>query len=265
MTFYVFFVGLCFGSFAGMLVYRLNSGTPVFKRSRSFCPTCDNELKWYNNIPLFSFLFQKGKCSFCEEKISWHYPLIELATGLTMALIYFWYTSGAGSYYIAPNGAVDIVRMMLLAYLLLICSATDLMTGYIFDKVTFFGIVVGLALSLLPSTQMITPVESLLGIVIGYGSLLIIAKAFYLWKGVEGLGQGDMKMLAMIGAFIGFAPLPYIVLAASILSIIISGFFLLKNKGSDILTEFKFGQYLGIFAFILILFDYRYILTVIYS
>jgi len=117
-------------------------------------------------------MFQKGKCSFCKENISWHYPMIELATGLVMALIYFWYTSGVGNYYIAPHGATDIVRMMLLAYLLVICAATDLMTGFIFDKVTLFGVVTGLSLSLIPNAQMITPTESILGIVLGYGALI---------------------------------------------------------------------------------------------
>jgi len=258
---YVFIISLCLGSFSGMLVYRLNNDIPIFKRARSYCPSCDTELKWYNNIPLCSYIAQRGRCSYCDNKISIHYFLIEFITAFSLTIIYYWFNISIP--YISVHMVADTFVAMFFVYLLIICAFTDLMTGYIFDKITITGTVIGIVLSLLPYTSM-SIFDSAIGALAGYASLWLVGFVFYAWKGVHGIGGGDMKMLAMIGAFMGTSPLAYVVMCASIASIIVSGIILAISKEENKrLVEFKFGQYLAFSAIFFTLFDYRYFLSVI--
>jgi len=253
-------IALSFGSFAGMLVYRIPNEKPILSaKERSVCIKCDKELKWYHNIPMFSYLFLKGKCAFCKESISCHYFLVESLVTLLVTFTFVYFQSGffdcqLSTYpyvnFVISDSIVHTLSMMFFVYLLVVLGAIDIMTGYLPNKLTYTGMIFAVAISFIDPS--ISWSESLIGMCVGYGSLWVIAKSFYLLRGIDGMGHGDFKMLAMIGAFLGWQSLVFIPLVASLTGILFAIISLKNNKNKDKNTEFPFGQYLAVAAFIMI-------------
>ncbi|QJA05855.1 prepilin peptidase [Thermosulfurimonas marina] len=199
--FFLFLLGLALGSFLNVVIYRLPRGLSLATPG-SFCPHCGHRLRWYENLPLLSYLLQKGRCRSCGGIISWRYPLVELTSGL---LILFTFERFGW-----PAGAI----FYLFSLLLLAATFIDLEHRIIPDEITLGGLLLGLALS--PWNPLVTPFRALVGALCGAGAFYLLGE-FYAWlRGREGLGGGDHKLLALIGAFLGpWRLFPVVFLAAA--------------------------------------------------
>jgi leader peptidase (prepilin peptidase)/N-methyltransferase len=194
-------VGLALGSFLNVVITRLPRGESV-AAGRSRCPQCRAPLAWYDNIPLLSFLRLRGRCRSCGAAIPWRYPLVELAGGLLAPAL--WHAF--------PD------RLLLLAYApfclaLVVLSVIDLEHRLLPDAITLPGIGLGLLLSLvLP--QLSFPAAAA-GALVGAGLFYGVGRLYEKWTGRRGLGGGDVKLLAMIGAFLGVEALPLVILVSA--------------------------------------------------
>lgn len=234
---FVFFFGLIWGSFLNVLALRLLQGQDwIFKRSH--CPKCKKILPWYDLFPLFSWILLKGKCRFCKKTISWIYPVMELVTGIIAVLLY-----------------INVRSIYLPAYFiffsaLLVTIRTDLEDFVIFLIMTWGIVPIALLASLFKFLP-ITFTESILGIIVGYMSLWLVKKIYFILTKTEGLGTGDINLLATIGAFLGIQGVFTSIFLGSILGTIF-GFILLifygTEKSSFRKLKIPFGVFLAIGA-----------------
>ena len=202
--------GLIVGSFLNVCIFRLPRRESVVT-PRSRCTRCDRTLAWYENVPVLSWVVLRARCRTCGERISWMYPLIELCTAAAFASVYVLY-----------GPTVLGFSRLLFACALLVLFVIDLQHQILPNVITLPGIVVGIVLSFFvpPGWR-----DALIGVVLGGGIPYAIAEAYLRLRGHEGLGMGDVKMLAMIGAFLGWKlMLVTLVLAAFAGSIVGLGF-----------------------------------------
>ena len=186
----VFMIGLVIGSFSNVCIYRLPRNESVIFPA-SHCPSCNQSIKWYDNIPLLSYLILKGKCRFCQNKISSQYPLVEFLTGYIYLVLFLLY-----------GLQLKTFVYMLFCSALIIITFIDLKEQIIPDVISLPFIAFGFLFSFF--LKDISPIDSLLGILSGGGSLLLVAVAgSYLFK-KEAMGGGDIKLAAMVGAFLGW-------------------------------------------------------------
>ena len=199
--FLAFLLGTCIGSFLNVCICRLPQGRSVV-RPGSACPKCGHRLKWWENIPILSFLLLRAKCSSCGERISMQYPLVELLSGLLCLVL--WYKFGFSS---------ELFIYFYFSACLIIVTFVDLAHQIIPDAVSLPGIAVGFLSSfLLPGLSWR---DSLLGILMGGGILFLVAWGYYIIARKEGMGGGDIKLLAMIGAFLGWQAIPLVILLSA--------------------------------------------------
>ena len=197
VIFYVFLAGLCFGSFANVLVYRLPLGLSIVKPS-SHCPACNHKLGLLDLVPVLSWVFLFRRCRYCKEKISAIYPFVEIICGLLFAAV-VWYS---------PN--FSAIPLIVLAFLLLVIAIIDMKTQEIHDILLIIGAVLGLtwvsAAFFLPAVFPGAPVwhDALLGVLAGGLPLFIIDRICLLVLKKDGFGFGDVKLMAMAGLFIGW-------------------------------------------------------------
>ncbi len=226
----IFFIfGLVIGSFLNVCIYRLpRSESVVFPPSH--CPQCSNNLKAIDLIPLISFVVLKGKCRSCQDSIPLRYPLVELLSGSLALLFYYYYWP---QYLLLLSG-------LLFSYLLLVATFTDLEHRIIPDEIVVVGIVTGLLFSFfLPH---ITFFQSLLGLIVGGGSLLLVA---IISRG--GMGGGDIKLMAMMGSFLGWqAALGTIFLASLMGSIGGLSIVIIQKRKKGLKSAIPFGPYLSL-------------------
>lgn len=225
-------LGLVVGSFLNVCIYRLPRKQSV-NWPGSRCTSCSRALSWYENIPVVSWLALRGRCRTCGQRISVIYPIVELITGALFVagyLIYGW----------TPLLAVRLG----FACAMVVLFAIDLEHHLLPNVITVPGIVIGLVLSLVlpPGWQ-----SSLIGLVAGGGVLFAIAEAYYRLRGIEGLGMGDVKMLSMIGAFLGWKlMLVTLVLSSFAGSVIGVGVIALGRGGMK--AALPFGTFLAVGA-----------------
>lgn len=182
-------LGLIVGSFLNVCIYRLPRRESV-NWPGSHCTACNRPLSWYENVPIISWLVLRARCRTCGESISVVYPLVELITGVL-------FVAGYAIYGWTPMLAVRLA----FACAMVVLFAIDLRHHLLPNIITVPGIVIGFLLSLfLPPGWK----ASLIGLIAGGGVLFAIAEGYYRLRGVEGLGMGDVKMLSMIGAFLGW-------------------------------------------------------------
>jgi len=221
-------LGLLFGSFANVLVHRLPRGESiVFPGSR--CPHCAHSIAWYDNIPVFSWLWLRGRCRHCDAGIAWRYPLMEAGLGAMWAGL-AWHFS------LSP----ELGLALTLSFLLWVLGWIDLETGYLLDVLTFPGIATGLLFAALFGDIH----ASLIGAVAGYAVFWLVARLFLLVTGREGMGQGDFKLLAMLGAFLGWQALPFVIFLSSFVGAVIGSIYLLLTRNS-MRAEIPYGPYLA--------------------
>jgi leader peptidase (prepilin peptidase)/N-methyltransferase len=229
-----FILGAVVGSFLNVVILRLptESESIVFPASR--CPKCFQPLKWYDNIPLISFVVLKRQCRHCDAPISWQYPLVELAMAcLSMALfLKFGLTPALPIYYLFTAALLAIIFI-------------DLYHKIIPDSISLPGIVLGFACSFI--NPVITWQESGIGLLVGGGVLYAVAAGYYLFTRREGMGGGDIKLLAMIGAFLGWQSLPFVIFGSSVLGALVGiGAMVKQKKGGR--TMIPYGPFLSIAA-----------------
>ena len=196
-----FVLGACLGSFLNVCIYRLPAEESVV-RPRSRCPRCGTAIAWYDNLPLVSWALLRARCRGCGTPISARYPLVEALTG------------GLAILALARFGPQPLtIALFVFTAALLLITFIDLDHRFIPDEVSLPGIAIGLAVSLLPGG--IGLVDAALGAVLGGGVLWLVAWGYERLTGREGMGYGDVKLLAMIGAFLGWQAIPAVIVIAS--------------------------------------------------
>ncbi|MDF3193934.1 A24 family peptidase [Pseudomonas sp. 1928-m] len=254
-------IGLLIGSFINVIIYRLpkmmqrewreqareilelpaetHAATFNLVLPNSSCPHCSHEIKPWENIPLISYLFLRGKCSSCKAPISMRYPLVELACGLLSAFIawHFGFTWQAGA-------------MLLLTWGLLAMSLIDVDHQLLPDSLVLPLLWLGLIAN---NFGLFTSLEdALLGAIAGYLSLWSVYWLFKLVTGKEGMGYGDFKLLAMLGAWGGWQVLPLTILLSSLVGAVL-GLIMLRLRNAETSTPIPFGPYLAIAGWIALL------------
>lgn len=239
----VFMFGMCIGSFLNVCIYRLPSSMSIIKPSRSFCPQCKSAIKFYDNIPVFSYIWLKGRCRNCKASISLRYPLVELITGILAIAILFLFG-------LTLEGLVYFIFISSL----LVITFIDIDHKIIPDIITLPGIPIGLLASfVLPA---MTFISSLVGLLVGGGSLLLVAWVYSLITHKEGMGGGDIKLLGMIGAFLGWKGVIFTIFAASLTGTLV-GIIVMLQKGKNLKFAIPFGPFLSIGAMSYVFFGER--------
>lgn len=234
----VFFVlGALFGSFANVAILRIPKDESIVTPA-SRCNSCKQKIKFYDNIPIISWLILRGKCRNCGEKFSFRYSLVELITAVLFALAFI---KLGWSYY--------LIEILVLLLGLVVVSFIDLDHLLIPDKISLPGIAIGLLGGILNPERGF--MDALLGMLLGGGFLWAVAYVYYLLKKEEGMGGGDIKLLAWIGAVLGWKSVPFIILSSSILGSIIGVLLIVRSKG-NLKTVIPFGPYIALAAIIYI-------------
>ena len=234
-----FLLGTVVGSFLNVCIYRLPEKKSIISPG-SHCPHCHTPIKWYDNIPLLSFALLKGRCRYCQKPISGQYPLVEFITGLFTFFIYF-------DYGFSLTGIIYLFFI----YALIVISFIDLKWQIIPDVISVPGIFGGLMASFcLPYLSF---KDSVCGALLGGGFLFIVAYGYYFIRKKEGMGGGDIKLLAMIGAFLGWRAIPFVLFSASVTGSII-GILWILFQGKDRNFPIPFGPFLALGAIWVIFF-----------
>jgi leader peptidase (prepilin peptidase)/N-methyltransferase len=235
----VFIFGALVGSFLNVCICRMPKNESVVSPP-SHCPRCDYRIHWYDNIPLISYLLLHGKCRGCGSRISWQYPLVELLNGLlTLAL------------FLRFGPTVSFPVLFLFCSALVVITFIDLEHQIIPDEISLPGVVIGFLCSfVLPDLSWL---ESLLGILLGGGILLLVAYGYQWLTGKDGMGGGDIKLLAMMGAFLGWKSVLFILFASSLTGSVI-GITMMMVQKKDTKLAIPFGPYLASGAVLYIFF-----------
>jgi leader peptidase (prepilin peptidase)/N-methyltransferase len=231
-TFVAAAFGAIVGSFLNVCIHRLPRGTSIVWPA-SACPHCKRLLSWYENIPVASYVVLWGRCRTCKKPISGRYPLVEALTALLFAAAWSYYGPG-----------LLLVSRVVLGCALVVLFAIDLEHHLLPDAITLPGIVVGFAFSFFTPPG---PVASFLGILVGGGLLYAIAELYYRIRHEEGLGMGDVKMLAMIGAFVGWKLTLVTMMMASFAGSVIGLLLILTGRG-NMKYALPFGTFLALGA-----------------
>jgi len=228
---FIFLMGLCIGSFLNVCIYRLPESKSIV-HPRSMCPNCDTRIPFYDNIPLFSYLWLKGKCRRCKVKISMRYPMVELLGGLV-----------ALGTYLRFGLTIETLIYYVFIAALLVVTFIDLDHRIIPDVITLPGIPICFAASFaLPD---ITYKDALLGILIGGGSLFLVAWVYTILTKKEGMGGGDIKLLAMMGAIVGWQGVLFTIFVASLVGTL-AGFAVMLQSRKGMKLAVPFGPFLSI-------------------
>jgi leader peptidase (prepilin peptidase)/N-methyltransferase len=227
-------LGLAVGSFLNVCIHRLPRGGSVVQPASS-CPHCGYVLRWYDNIPVVSYAMLGGRCRKCRAGISIRYPIVELITMLVFI-----------AHYVVFGADILLVPRLLFASSLIALFAIDLEHHLLPDAITLPGIVAGLAFSL-----MLPPgfLDALIGVLAGGGVLWLLGEAYYRYSGQEGMGGGDVKMLAMIGAFLGWKLMVLTLVLSSILGSLI-GVLVIVIKRGGMKYALPYGTFLSIAALV---------------
>jgi len=257
----VFALGLLIGSFLNVVILRLpvmmerdwkqqccelleldNSEYDTDQKKfnlvlpRSRCPVCEHQISALENIPLISYLLLKGKCKHCKTKISLRYPLIELFSGISVVIVAFYF-----------GVSLQALFALLLTWALIALSMIDFDHQLLPDDITLPLLWLGIVINIF---GVFTDLESsVLGAIFGYGSLWSVYMTFKLITGKEGMGHGDFKLLAVLGAWFGWQSLPVIIILSSIVGAIV-GILLMIFNSHDRNTAIPFGPYLAMAGWI---------------
>ena len=223
-------VGLVVGSFLNVVIHRVPRKESIVSPG-SRCPGCGDPLRWYDNIPVLSYTMLRGRCRSCTKRISLQYPLVELATAAVFVAHYFIF------------GWTPLLGVRLLfAAALIALFAIDLEHHLLPDAITLPGIVCGLAISLFLPPGF---ANALLGLLVGGGFLWLVGEAYFRYAGEEGMGGGDVKMLGMIGAVLGWK-LTILTLVLSSLAGSVVGVAMLAARRGGLQSPLPFGTFLAL-------------------
>ncbi len=257
---FVFLFGLVIGSFLNVCIVRIPEQKSIVSPA-SACPKCGAAVRPYDNIPVVSYLVLRGKCRSCKAAISWMYPVVELLNALLFLACY-----------LAFGLTAEALKWAIFSSLLIVLVFTDLRERILPDAVNFTGFGLALVLSLFtrptdgtalfianhlfafpPPTPVLSLVDSLLGAAAGSGFLWLVSEAYFRLRGREGMGLGDVKMMLMVGAFLGVERTLLTIFAGSLLGSVLGvAFILARRKDSD--YELPFGTFLGMAALLIVFF-----------
>ena len=226
----ILLLGLIVGSFLNVCIYRLPRGLSVV-RPRSHCPSCKALVQWFDNVPIVSYLFLKGRCRYCSATISFRYPLIELLSAVLSWLVYRRFGIGVGYLFYFPFAAS-----------LLTVSAIDLDHGIIPDEISIPGIAIGLIFA--GFWPYLSLWDSLVGILAGGGFLYLVGFFYGAATKREGIGGGDIKLMAMIGAFLGWKGSLFTIFAGSLIASL-TGVSIMILRKADGKMPIPFGPFLS--------------------
>jgi len=241
MVVYSALLGLILGSFVNVCIYRIPLKKSIVFPPSS-CPNCNEKIRFYDNIPLISYILLLGKCRHCQNPLAWHYPFVEAVTGLLSLALFIKY-----------GLSYQYFLYLLFTTSLVAISFIDLQHQIIPDVISLPGIVAGLATSFLPGN--ISWLDSLIGIIAGGGSLYLVAFVYERITGKEGMGGGDIKLLAMIGAWLGWMSLHFIILISSLAGVIV-GVPCLLMAGKGLRVRIPFGPFLALGALLFFFFGH---------
>ncbi len=245
--------GLLIGSFLNVCIYRVPRGLSVVAPASS-CPACGQAIRPWENIPILSYLMLVGKCAGCRAPISWVYPMVEALTGILFVLLFLRFD-------LSPPFFVNAFFFSGLVVLIFI----DLHERILPDVITLGGAAVGIALSPFQADEILAATEvpwklyaSVAGGILGGGVLWLVAFAYLKIKKIEGMGFGDIKMMLMVGTFLGWRLTWLTIFLGSALGALIGGgFMLMLGKGKR--YELPFGSFLGAGAMIATLYGSKLI------
>lgn len=225
--------GAIVGSFLNVCIFRIPKNESIVIPG-SHCPNCNTPIKFYDNIPILSYILLGARCRYCKHSISIQYPIVEVITTISSFLIF-----------IKFGISTDYFVYFFFICALIILTVIDLYHQIIPDVISLPGIVVGLLASLI--IRNVSFLESLIGMILGGGSLFLIAVAYQWLFKKEGMGGGDIKLLAMIGAFLGWKSVFITIILSSFIGSIV-GIILISIKGKDFKYAIPFGPFLSIGA-----------------
>jgi len=242
-----FVFGLLIGSFLNVCVYRWTRGLSVV-RPRSACPACGNFISWYDNVPLVSFALLGARCRHCRAPISWRYPAIELLTGVAF-----------GGAVLRYGLSVPAIKIALFSAICIALVATDLTDRLLPDYFTVGGTGIGVAFACLSPLEPLFPyggdstvwqsvVEALAGAALPSFAIWCLGEAYYRFRKREGIALGDIKMIAMIGAFLGLRGSLLGLVLASVSGAVIGLVYVLLARKRAATYPIPFGVFLGIAA-----------------
>jgi len=241
---FVLVLGALWGSFANVCIYRIPLEKGVVS-GRSFCPNCKKLITWKDNIPIISFLFLKGKCRYCNKKISSQYVLVETISILFFLIIYFFY-----------GISITTLLLIILSLSFLIIFFIDFKHYIIPNVLTFSMMFLGFIKSFIPNLNPIFPnyINSLIGGIFGYG---IIWSIIFFYKQVrkkEGMGLGDAKLLSAIGFWFGWFSIPFVIFLSSLIALLSVAPSLI-NKSKKFSSQIPFGPYIILGTLIYLIFE----------
>lgn len=232
-SFFFFFLGVSFGSFLNVLIYRLPNSLPL--TGRSFCPKCKKKIAWYDNLPLLSFLVLAGRCRHCHSPISWQYPFVELVTGVltVLSIKYLVFSSGSSlNFY----HLLSIIYYLLIIYALIVIFFIDLYHEIIPDEIVYPAIIITLIFSLYPNILISNLISGFLA-----GLLFLIL--FLLTSG-RGMGFGDFKLAVLMGLFLGYPKIIVALYLAFLTGAAIGVILILRGK-KKLKSHIPFGPFLA--------------------
>jgi leader peptidase (prepilin peptidase)/N-methyltransferase len=230
LSFILFIFGAIFGSFANVVIYRMPLGKSI-SFPASHCSACKTPIKWYNNVPIVAWFWLKGKCAKCGVRFSFRYPLVEFIMGALFA---------AAGYSIGFHWT--LIEALIFIFALVTSSFIDLDHMILPDKFTLSGIVIGLVGAYLnPERNFL---DAVYGVLLGGGFLWAVAYLYYVFRNREGMGGGDIKLLAWIGAVLGWKAVPVVILLSSLIGSVVGITLAARTKGG-MQKPIPFGPYLA--------------------
>ena len=236
-----FIIGLAVGSFLNVCIWRIPKGQSIISPN-SYCPRCKRPIKFYDNIPVVSYILLGGRCRSCKERISIRYPLVELLTAsfFLLAYILYWQTP------------VELIGFIILSSVLIVLSFIDFATQTLPDTLTLPLIILGIAFSFF--RYGITVWQSLVGMLLGGGIIYLVGIVGTKLFRKEAMGGGDIKLMAALGAFEGPIGILFVIFFAAFIGALFGGLGMLFTRDKKKTTEIPWGPYIAIAAIIVHLF-----------
>jgi leader peptidase (prepilin peptidase)/N-methyltransferase len=219
-----------------LLAEKLN-----FLYPKSRCSACKKTLHWFYNIPMVSYLLLKGKCVYCRVRLNTSYPVIELLTASTGIIIFLY-----------SGWNIKMLCMSYFTWVLIVISAIDFKTQFIPDTGAFLLLWSGLLINCF--SMFATPIQAILGVIAGYGSLYLLNKIFFWIQKNNAIGDGDLKLTAALSAWLGIQFLPLLLLIATVLALVISIMLIIVHK-IKWKTMIAFGPFLSLSGWLLLMFN----------
>ena len=236
---FAFAFGAVIGSFLNVVIYRLPRNKSLISPP-SHCPKCGHQIRWYENIPIISYLFLRGKCSQCKTRISSRYPFVEFLTGI----------ASVGSF-LKFGISMDYFFIFLFLSLMIALSFIDFDLQIIPDEINLIGFVSGIIYAYFRTD--FTVLDSIIGAVVGAGFLFLVGYLYFKFRKIEGLGFGDVKLMAFVGSYTGWFGALFTIFAGSLFGAIIGiTYSFLKKEENKGTFQIPFGPFLATAAVIYI-------------